>query len=334
MTSSRIHTGLPALVLLTLTLTSSALAQEAPLPPDARDAERVSGTTDSYVGNYYYDADGRRMRVVFDRGNRLVLGTTYDGRFDLAGRGAGRHDAGFMVGLDLRADGKGQNEDCWKAWHRIGFTQIEPWTQAKNGWPALRTVLFEGDYVRYLASPYLSLPSRPHKKTFVPFNFGLTVKTAGLDIPIATGTSGWDVQIIDARLLLDFWRTPRAGSALLLGIGLRYNIWLTDVAGDVETEHILSPFTAASLLFRHESADGHHGFQVGVDAYPFWSDRRGWAMGLDAQTRYEVMILAVNDQPLSLYASAAYHYSGITMSEGATASEFRLMAGLSFSYQL
>jgi len=287
-----------------------------------------------HSGDYYYDEQGRKMRVGFDPGSRLSFRVGWDGDWKLGNASAGSHAASLGTGLSFRHGCESGREDCWKSWHHILDVDYLPGVEGDNGWPSLRALLFAGNYVRYLSSPYLTLTSSPGRKLHMPFNFGFSVKGAGVEVPMNVEVPGWDLQVVDARLLFDFWRNPALGSAFQLGIGVRYNMFIMEADEGYRVEHILSPFTAASLLFRHESADGQHGISVGVDAYPFWSSDRGWAMGLDAQTRYELIVLAINDHPLSLFASAEYRYQSISFDSNRAHNEFKIAAGLGFSFQL
>lgn len=313
-------------------LTATAVILAAPL---AGAHEPESGNAaPHYEEIYYYDQLGRRMRAAFDPGNRFVIGTGWEGVFD-ANSGQGTRQAAYLhTGIFLRDGCDGTNEDCWKASYDFLETRWLTDNQGVQGWPAGRTQLFSGGYLRYLQSPYVTVPTSPPRKLFVPFNFGVSVDVGRLEIPALPHQLGWDVGIIDTRLLLDFWRTPSPGSSLRLGVGIKYDIHVTDADPHPEVEHILSPFTATSLEFRHESKNGLHRLGAGVDAGPSWSDRAGWAMHCEASATYELTILALNDRPISLYSAASYRYHERAFASTLPGEEFIATAGLAYSLPL
>ena len=309
-------------VLLLATLAASPAAAGEP-------AEPAPGLVRQ--GSYVVDGRGRRFRTRFDPGNRLTLDAAWVARtsaFD-----ASQHDAEIGFSLRFRGGCEGGGEDCWKAWHRLFEVRTLAGSDAPTSWPALSATLFSGRYVRYLDSPYISLPTATPRKIFMPFNFGFSIEAGGVNIH-DTDRAAWDVQVVDAKILFALWRTSRLASSLHLGVGFDYDIQVTDRPQGDLTEHVLAPFTATSLAFHHETATGFHQFDMELEAAPAWSDIRGWGTSAAARARYELIILAVNDQPVSFFADASYRYTGLPMAGDQAVTEFRSLAGLSLSLQL
>jgi len=311
-------------------LTACGLTVLAPLRASAADATD-GGSAPYYEGVYYYDSLGRRVRTTFDPGNRLIFSSGWEGLFHAQSADSLRQAGTFTVGLLLRDGCDGQQEDCWKSTYDFLISQVIVGRKGARGWPAGQTQLYSGDYVRYLTSPYLTVPTSPPRKLFVPFNFGVAVDVGRLSVPTAPYNEGWDVGVIDTRLLLDFWRTPRPGSGLKLGVGIKYDVHVTEMNDSAEVEHILAPFTATSLRFQHESRNGFHKWAAEVDASPAWSDHNGWGLHVHAQATYELVLVAVNDNPISLYSSASYRYDERSFASTSGAEEFVATAGLTCS---
>jgi len=286
-----------------------------------------------YEDDYFYDGNNRRMRARFDQGNRVLLESGYLSRWFLP---TWRNDrAGCLaLGMDLRSGCRDSSRDCWKVWHEILSARLTPGPHTGHTWPATDALLFGGRYIRYFADPYVTLPSAPARKMLIPFNVGFSLRVGGLHVPTQTVLPGWDLEVIDTRLLFELWRSPSLARTAQLGVGIRYNVYLKEYPEGTGAEHILSPFTATSLRYHVESARGFHSFDALVDAQPFWSDRHGWSMGVDARARYDLVVVAVNDQPLSLYASAGYRWAERRFDETARVNEFTVLAGMSLSVQL
>ncbi|MBW2699453.1 MAG: hypothetical protein JRF33_01430 [Deltaproteobacteria bacterium] len=73
------------------------------------------------------------------------------------------------------------------------------------------------------------------------------------------------------------------------------------------------------------SFDGH--------LVPHWASQGGWALGAEAQADLQRVLLAINDQPLSINLTCSYQrWPG--MAEQAASHELRATLGLSMGWQL
>jgi len=291
-------------IMLAVGTATAAMAQE----PGARPPELT------IQGDWCTDSQGHTFRCRFDMGNRLTLGAGWSGRTDMENgalsQDAIASDAFASFSVHLRHGCAHERENCWKLSHTLFETSISPAEAAASGWPVMHTRLFSGNYERYLASPFITVPTNPPHKLPFPFNFGVSVDFAGLDVPASdSGAShAWDVEVVDTRLVLGLLRTRSLRNTLQLGAGIRYDIQISDPVGEASPvlEHRLSPFTATSLFFSHETVDGLTRVTARADVLPILSDTRGWSVEYEAQASFERVLIAVNDLPLSVSTSVRY----------------------------
>lgn len=282
-------------------------------------------------GPYLEDELGRSLRVDFDPATRFFVETGWAAdawQSDLQG------SSGFVgTGWSVRHGCNPEDSDCWKSWHRFLEARVHPGRLDPAGRTMTSAQLFSGRYIAYLDRPYIVRPGTGGKLP-VPFNFGFSVEVAGLDIPDHAVTPGYMVRVIDTRLLLDFWRSPSLKTAIQLGVGIRYDIWLADQGEKLSPEHKLAPFTATSLLLHHESRDGRHLWNLQLDANPNWSHLRGWSTSASAGARYQWIFMAINDQPISLFADAGLRHDTDHLDSHSPHSAFTLIAGFQGSLNL
>ncbi|MBM4355305.1 MAG: hypothetical protein FJ109_16220 [Deltaproteobacteria bacterium] len=337
-----------ALLALALLVSSSALGQhpDPPCPIELRKLEEgPKEELPRQEGDYRVDEQHRRFRTRFDPGNRWRIGTAWGASLEL-GEEAAVQPAAWELStvIDLRTDCNFDEEGCWKGRHALAAFTVAPTQVARSGWPVMDLLLYEGEFIRHRRSPHIVIPTLPPRRLFVPFDFGVSIRTAGLHVPrdfvphASAGADGavvsaWDVEVIDIRMLLELWRSERLGSALVLGIGSRYDLRVTDDGNELSLEHVLSPFTATSLTFRHEWAQGRQRIDVTADSHPFWSSRIGISNAFDASARYDITLLAINDQPVSLNLSADYRYGDFSPGPRASDHLLQLMAGLEFGVE-
>ncbi len=306
-------------------LVAAPVAAQVPNPP----SPTVRPAT--LEGPYLVDDRGRRLKVRFDPGNRWWFATAWGGGLSPAS-GASVEAAPWQLstGLDLRGDCEPDAEGCWKTRHGLLHFRLRPLKTDGRGRPETDGALFSGEYIRHRHSPHVSIPTIPPRRLFVPFDFGVAVRAGGLHLRHAPSTaeSLWDVELLDLRMLFEFWRSERVGSMLFLGLGTRYDLFVTDADGEVSLEHVLSPFTAASLTFRHEWAEGRQRAELVADFHPFWSSRRGMAAAFDASALYAATLLALNDQPVSVTLRVDYRYGSFPHLAESTDNALQLMAGL------
>ncbi len=333
-------------------LVSSSAGAQTPDPPYPIEKRELQEAPPEKLprreGEYLVDVQHRRMKVQFSPGNRLRYGSAWEADID-AGNGSMLETAAWQlsIGSEFGGESHFDDEGSWKMRHRVGEFEVRPLQITHAGWPVMDLELYEAEFIRHRNSPHIVIPTIPPRRLFVPFDFGVSLRTGGLHVPrdlraapdggeksAGAVTSAWDVELIDARLLLEFWRSERFGSALLLGIGTRYDLFVTRSGGDGPSlEHVLSPFTATSLTFRHEWADGRQRAAASVDSHPFWSSRRGLLYALDASARYDITLLAINDQPISLNLRADYRYGEFHPLPEGPAHVVQVMAGLEFGVE-
>jgi len=269
-----------------------------------------------YEGDDYVDAQGRRMRVRFDPGNRFLLEGFASADVASGDEPGGSGSSGWegpdwSWGLAMAFEGRDacyqEDEDCWKLDHRVLAAAVRG--GAGDGEvPPLSGSVYQARFMRHLASPYVTLPTRPARKILVPFDFGFTLSTAGVAVRTPATEPLWDIEVIDARLALDFLRDPSGRNRLEIGVGTRYHLLVREWEDNPAPEHMLSPFTAGDLELHLESRDGFHVFNLRADAFPYWSGRESWGNAVDVSARYEVVLAALNDCPLSLVVTGAYRY--------------------------
>ncbi len=243
------------------------------------------------------DARGREFAVCFDPGNRLELslgGAGGDrepfagGALDLAAAVRWRRDVRTRAGaLEWLAD---QTLGEARALFTAGDTEPR----------AAEALAWRGTFVRHRSSPFVLVPGpRPMRLPF-PFDVGLRVEVGG---------ASWDADRprdlrlapIRSALLLDM-----AGHGLFRRLALGPEVsWGVRIRKGAETIHEIVPFTAGVLDVRAESRDG-----LAAAALTFRGgsslDVPGGAEGfLEGSVTLERVVVAVNDRPIALYASAA-----------------------------
>lgn len=281
------------------------------------------------------DDQGRSFRARFDPGSRVWLGA-------LDGVGLGERASGHRLELDFgvgwrslfRFDAEGIQ---WELDHRFVTGRIAPVPAGPGRAPAIDLTGYGFLFMRHAAEPYVLWPGSPPTRLFFPFDVGLEAQVGSLRLSPRSARQPDLFRLGAARaaLLLDPWRPGRPGCGLSLGLLVRYDVDLIGSPGlsDPDTVHRLVPFTGGALRLRWQDEDGLTRVNARVEGWGHWATEGGWGYGLQAAARFERVLIAVNDQPVSAVVEAAADRHPPAGSVPATW-EGRVQAGLSFGFQL
>ncbi|MBN2495218.1 MAG: hypothetical protein JXR96_11540 [Deltaproteobacteria bacterium] len=286
---------------------------------------------------YARDAQGRSFRVCFDPGTELRLAAA--GGASCASGWAGSAELQLdLVWRDRLQYGEADDLVTWQLDHRFATGWIRPWELDFEGLPSLDLTAYEASYVRHSSAGYLVFPSSPPTRLLFPLDLGVDLAVGRVRAGIRpTDERSW-LQLGAARagVLFDPWRSGRPGCGLEIGLGARYDL---DLLGDprledgVQVVHRVSPFTAASLRFRIQDDAGLTAADVRAEVFPHWASQGGWALGAEASARVQRVVLAINDEPISIFAEAGYDRLPPALDLEA-AHSVRLLAGLAIGIQL
>jgi len=250
------------------------------------------------------DASGRRFRVRFDPGERLILGAGVETRAgDFAGLGAA---PGFAVdlGLLLRDERPAPGWDVhWKRNHEIARLRLHPAAGARGA--AIEGALYRGIFLRQSREGTLTLPVTPPVALSLPFDVGVRVEVGRVHGALSPEPGGppFDAGVFNGEVLADFWRSRQPGRWLTVGVGGRYEVGLRrDDAGALLRDHRVSPMSTLAVALHSERADGLAAGGLRAEASHRWSSARGWERAYRVDADLEVTPLAANDRPLALFA--------------------------------
>ncbi len=277
--------------------------------------------------DFVTDERGRPFRVRFDPGSEirlgLLAGAQTDGkRFEVRSE----LELGILYRSFAEFGDKEEDRITWQLDHRFLTGRIQP-----GDLPGLDLVAYAGSFLRHSVAPYLVLPTDPPQRFYFPFDVGVEARVGRVRIDPEVIRLG----LAHAAVLLDPWRSGRAGNSLEIGLGVSYDL---DLLGGPEFEnpevvHRLAPFTAVSVRWRLEDAAGLTRFDLRGDLTPHWASAGGWQFGSEARARLERVLVAVNDEPIALILQAGYQRLPPALGF-AGAHEFSLLAGLVFGLQL
>jgi hypothetical protein len=286
--------------------------------------------------DYQVDGQGRVFRVRFDPGSRIRLG----GGLFLEGP-ARSPDLSLELAFgfayrSMVSFGQGEERIRWQLDQQGLSGWVRPRVSGCWGWPELDLTLYQGNFLRHSEAPYMVLPSNPPRRLFFPFDLGVETFLGQVQLP-ALGEGRVDQAhfgVAGASLLFDPWRTGRPGNSLELGWGLRYDLDLGRAPGQdsVDLTHRLAPFTATSLRLRLQDVPGTRLLDLRGDLQPHWATRGGWQLAASVHARLERVLIALNDQPVSLVAECSWQHRP---SPGwQDSDELRLLLALELGLQL
>jgi hypothetical protein len=252
------------------------------------------------------DADGRTFRVGFDLGSRFVLGLGYAPGYD------GAEPAFAQLALDtgvlereLRDVSGGSM--TWKLYHQALMSRV------RFGSPdgdRLSTTLYAGRFVSYLRDGRIVVPWSPSDYAPFPLNIGFAASLGSFELAEASAGYGLEIGVVQAAVVLDFWRRRELGSYAELGLGPSYalRLWNTGAERELAIDHVVSPFTTASFTVHHEWDQGRELVDARIEGGYALSSSWGSAAGARAAARYEAVLLGIDDLPLSVFADVSYRY--------------------------
>jgi len=184
-----------------------------------------------------------------------------------------------------------EEEIWWALRHRIVATELR---FDGNG----RASLIKGEYLRHDMSSFIVVPADVDWRVPAPFDLSVDWRLISVELVDSTASV---FEPIAMSFSADFCRDEAFRTRCALGVNTAYQY-------DFGTkEHVITPFSTASIRLKHETASGR--FAVGVQADAGWRLRttgtdRGWQSGWAVTSELEWIVLAINDQPLSLAFSA------------------------------
>jgi len=281
------------------------------------------------------DEQGRSFRVRFDPGSRVWLGALSGA--GLSGRGA-RHLPELDLGAGWRSIFRFDQEGIqWELDHRFAAGRLSPVPGESGRGPLLDLTGYGFTFLRHAQEPYLLWPGSPPSRLFFPFDVGLEAQVGRLRLAPGRGDSPDLLRLGAARavLFLDPWRPGRPGCGLSLGLLVRYDVDLVGKPGlaGAEAVHRLVPLTGGAVRLRFQDSDGLTFIDARAEGWGHWATQGGWGYGLQAQARFERVLIAIDDQPLSAVIEAAADRHP-PAGPFPAAWEGRIQAGLSFGFQL
>lgn len=279
------------------------------------------------AANFSVDEKGQSFRVRFDPASEVRLGLitkASGGSEQFAASSA--LELGVLYRSFVEFGDKEEDRITWQLDHRFLAGRIRPGDQVE-----LDLTAYGGSFLRHSAAPYMVLPTDPPQRFYFPFDVGVETRVGRVRLDPEFIRLG----LARAAVLLDPWRSGKAGNSLEFGVGVSYDLDLTGGPAfeDPGVVHRVAPFTAVSVRWRLQDADGLTRFDLRGDLTPHWASTGGWELSAEAAARFERVLVAVNDEPVALVLEAGYqrlppapNYAG--------AHEFTCLAGLAFGFQL
>lgn len=225
---------------------------------------------------------GQTFRTGFDLGSRVVLGTFYDGDWSV--------DGGMLI---RERDDEGVQ---WKLDHALVSGRV-----GTSG--AVDAVLYRGHFLRWSKDGALLIPTSPPTRLVLPFSLGFDVVVGH----VRHDESGTQVGVA-ADLLFDFWRSYDFGSVLTLRTGVAYDLAIDPAS---RLTHVITPFSRVGLDFVHTWDSGREVFELHASLSHrehVTSDER-WATDAEAALAYELVVIAINDAPVSLRLEGRWQHT-------------------------
>jgi hypothetical protein len=228
-------------------------------------------------------ADGDRFATCFDPGNRLSLTAATDG---FGGGLALRHEIHFDDEPDL----------VWKMEHTALDTSYDAFDHRFAG------ILYRGRFLRHARDGHIVIPIGAPKKVFLPFDIGALVEVGNLRWQ-GTGTA--TLGMVKTAALIDVSRSRDFRRRLAFGPVASWDIELTRSPVAI-ADHRIAPFSALLAELHLESVDGLTWFDARGEAGSSLSTLHGWQRELAGEVALERIVIALDDRPIALYATARY----------------------------
>lgn len=247
------------------------------------------------------DEAGRRFRLRFDDGRRWTLGGAWSGSWSTGESSAtlARVESSlrYRARLDFPAEGV-----SWKLYHRTLDVAL---TLDGRDPRRARVLAYEGIFTRWMQDGWITIPTSPPKRLPFPLNIGLRATVGELEVDLETRLT--EIAVLETAIVFDFWRSRELGSYAQLELGPGYGLRLI---GGGELVHVVAPFSAVAADVHHEWESGRQSINARLEAAWRWSSRTGWGPDAAVAVSYELVFLAVNDHPLSLYGEAGWRFRG------------------------
>ncbi len=235
---------------------------------------------------------GQAFRTVFDPGSRWLIGGGLAGTADGGLEAIAETAVLYRHLLDFP-----EEHVAWKLEHRLLSGRVSP-----GG--AVEVTLYEGGYHRWMRDGWITVPTSPPKRLPFPLNIGAEGVAGRFrtrpDDPDLLG----ELAVQHAQVVFDFWRSRRLGSYAGIGFGPSYDIlFYAD-----RRVHRIAPFTRATMRVHHEFEEGRQALDLRGEAAYAWSADDVWIPSGEARAGYELIVLALNDWPLSVFAEVSYRF--------------------------
>ncbi|MDI1436423.1 hypothetical protein [Polyangium sorediatum] len=336
-----------AIAAIAITSAPMAVADEGGLGAQLGLPERSPQALDDFI----HSPKGRTFRVRFDPESRIRLGAAASG----ARKENGRITPALEVhaGISVRrryAFGEGPSRIEWQFDQRILSGFVAPFARPFGDMPSFDAVLYGAAAHRHDLAPRIVLPSSPPLSIPFPFDVGFDAEFGRVTVPRALPTGAADggaipflrVSVARATAYLDPLRSNHPGRSLEIGVGVRYDLDVygaqrgtgpADSIARPRLVHRVAPGTAGSIRFRFETQDGLLSLDTRAEITPHWTSERTWKLAALGYGRVERTILAINDEPISVFLEGSYRLVPPTL-ELATLHDVRASLGISFGLDL
>ncbi|WP_428266928.1 hypothetical protein [Haliangium sp.] len=261
----------------------------------ARGFELVRALADAPHG-WMRDERGRVFQVEFDLKRRMYVGVSYAPRW--------QQDAAELGRLAVDVGLLSYERSAGASRHRFRFVEGEIFLDPFSG----RLVLLHYDLSRRYDNPLIRITTFFGKPRRSDLSFNLGTWFEGGDIELHSSELGDEVLIRYATLhgTIDLWQSPDLYSTVRLRGGLGWES--TTPEGDEDPRPAFTPGAALEADLTLDRKGFHHiGATVSYE-HPRYFERHPRlgksSQRIEADVSYELIVLAINDQPLSLFVSA------------------------------
>lgn len=304
-------------------------------------AEHADRGESAASGDFAVSEEGHRYRVRFDPSTRVRFGVG-----EALGVGTEAGDAALGQAPELtaglavqtvRSRGAGRERIVWQVDHRVVSGWVHPLGAGARPVPAFDAVLYGVTVLRHDESPSLVLPSSPPIGIPFPFDVGFEAEVGRVSasdrFPRAISDQArvptLQIGVLRGALLFDPWRSGAPGRSVEIGVGARYDVdvFAAPTLSQPRVVHRVAPMTATSLRLRYRTDDGLFSLDARGDVIPHWTSEGRWRLAALAALRLERVVLAIDDQPISLVLDGGWRLVPAT-AETERASDLRVTLGL------
>jgi hypothetical protein len=219
--------------------------------------------------------------ICFDLGNRLRLDAS---------------TAGIGGAIELRHRVVIDRDVSWRIEHQMAEVEVALDSGQLGG------ALYRGRYLRHARDGHVVLPLGLPRKVFLPFDLGAEAEVGHLRWLDADHV---ELVVIRSAALFELSRADDFGHRAALALVSRWNL-LADPHDRAISEHQVAPFSLAAFDLYGESRSGLTRAGLHVEGGALWSTTDHWRRALGGDAIVERVIVALNDRPLSLFATARY----------------------------